>query len=374
MTKTARLLGSIGLCLLASLLFGAHAFAQDGIWISRAELMQLPTSGSAWNNVKSKANSSCGTPNLSAQNDSTNVCILAKALVFARTNQTSYRNDVLAALRSIVNSGTYNGRALALGRELAAYVISADLIDLKSIDASLDSQFRSKIRELLTTPTSRGPGNLIKCHEDRPNNWGTHCGASRAAVAAYLGDSADLARTAKVFKGWLGHRSSYAGFKYGDLSWQCNSSKPVGINPKGCTKSGHNIDGVLPDDQRRGGGFTWPPPKENYVWEGLQGAIVEAVILHRAGYDVWNWEDQALRRAVDWLHKEANFPATGDDTWQPHIINHCYGTSFPAPVPSRTGKNMGYTDWTHGPDSPVCGASPVVDETPPSPPTGLRIF
>ena len=29
--------------------------------------------------------------------------------------------------------------------------------------------------------------NLVECHEKRPNNWGNHCGASRAAVAAYLG-------------------------------------------------------------------------------------------------------------------------------------------------------------------------------------------
>ena len=43
-------------------------------------------------------------------------------------------------------------------------------------------------------------------------------------------------------------------------------------------------DGVLPDDQRRSGGFVWPPTKENYVWEALQGAIAQAVILHRAGF------------------------------------------------------------------------------------------
>src|SRR3989344_5887216 len=56
---------------------------------------------------------------------------------------------------SVVNSGTYNGRALALGRELAAYVISADLIDLKNFDVALDTSFRAKIRSLLTTPTDR---------------------------------------------------------------------------------------------------------------------------------------------------------------------------------------------------------------------------
>jgi len=325
--------------------------AANGIWISSAEVQALPMSGSAWNGLKSAADNSCGTPDLANQDDSTNVCVMAKALVFARTRQETYRSGVVSALTSVVNSGTYNGRALALGRELAAYVISADLIDLKNFDVALDTSFRAKIRSLLTTPTSghSGATSLVHCHEDRPNNWGTHCGASRLAVYAYLGDTAGIARVAQLFKGWLGDRSLYSGFGFrsGELDWQCNPSAPVGINPTGCTRDGHSIDGVLPDDQRRAGGFTWPPPKENYVWEALQGAVVQAVILKRAGYDVFTWENQALRRAVEWLHSQANFPAVGDDTWTPHLINYYYGTQFPAPVPTSPGKNMGWTDWTH---------------------------
>src|SRR3989338_36106 len=323
--------------------------APSGIWISQAEVQALPMSGSAWNGIKSAADSNCSTPDLANQDDAANVCVMAKALVFTRTGEARYRTDVTTALGSIINSGTYNGRALALGRELIAYVIAADLIDLKTFNPTMNGQFRSKITELLTTSTSGGPANLVDCHEDRPNNWGTHCGASRLAVYAYLGDTAGIARVAQLFKGWLGDRSLYSGFGFrsGELDWQCNPSAPVGINPTGCTRDGHSIDGVLPDDQRRAGGFTWPPPKENYVWEALQGAVVQAVILKRAGYDVFTWENQALRRAVEWLHSQANFPAVGDDTWTPHLINYYYGTQFPAPVPTSPGKNMGWTDWTH---------------------------
>ncbi len=179
---------------------------------------------------------------------------------------------------------------------------------------------------------------------------------------AYLGDQGDLARVAQVFKGWLGDRSSYAGFTYGDLSWQCNSSSPVGINPTGCSKSGHSIDGVLPDDQRRSGGFTWPPPQENYVYEALQGALMQAVILQRAGYDAFGWENKALLRAFQWLYNVDQFSATGDDNWEPFVINYYYGTSFPAKSPTTPGKNVGWTDWTHAGDyTPQPG-----DTTPPS--------
>jgi len=347
-------------CIIAILLAsasGIQAQSSFGIWISPAELARRPTSGAAWDRLLAKANSTCTTPNLADQDDAANVCVLAKALVFARTGEQVYRSDVVSALLSIVNSGTYEGRALALGRELAAYVIAADLIDLKTLDPALHASFSDKIRQLRTTPAGGGGvTNLIECHELRPNNWGTHCGASRAAVAVYLGDTAELARTAQVFKGWLGDRSSYAGFRYRDLFWQCDESAPVGVNPPGCTKEGHSIDGVLPDDQERGGDFTWPPPKENYVWEGLQGAVVQAAILQRAGYDVFNWENQALLRAVQWLHSQADYPAATDNKWIPHLINYYYGTEFPAPVPASPGKNMGWTDWafdTAGPAPPT---------------------
>ena len=318
------------------------------MWISPAELALRPTSGPAWNSLLSRANSSCGVPNLTDQEDAVNVCILAKALVFARTGEETYRSGVVSSLQSILDSGTYNGRALSLARELGAYVVSAELISLKTHNTTLDQQFRAKIQELLTTPTSDGPGNLIECFEERANNWGTHCGGTVAAIAAYLGDTARLARVAQVFKGWLGDRSSYAEFVFGDLSWQCDPSQPVGINPAGCMKDGHSIDGVLADDQRRGGKFSWPPPKENYVYEALQDVLLQAMILHQAGYDAFNWQDQAIFRAYRWLHEQANFPAKGDDTWQPHVVNHFYGTNFPAPVPSTPGKSFGWTDWVFG--------------------------
>jgi hypothetical protein len=71
------------------------------------------------------------------------------------------------------------------------------------------------------------------------------------------------------------------------------------------------------------------------------------VILHRQGYDAFEWGDRALLRALQWLHQHAQYPAAGDDTWIPHIINHFYRSAFPAPTPSLPGKNVGWTDWTH---------------------------
>jgi hypothetical protein len=194
---------------------------------------------------------------------------------------------------------------------------------------------------------------LRSTHEDRPNNWGTHAGASRAAVAVYLGDSEELKRMAQVFRGWLGDRESYAGFRYGSLSWQADPKTPVGINPSDTEKNGVSISGAMPDDMRRGGPFQVPPAKTGYAWEALQGATVQAEILTRQGYDAWEWEDRALLRAVDYLYQlDKTYPgqgwwAQGDDEWIVWLVNHAYDTDYPTSIPALTGKNMGWTDWTH---------------------------
>jgi hypothetical protein len=316
-----------------------------GIWIGQAELAALPMSGAGWSELLSAANSSAGSPSLSNQDSNNNVLILAKALVFARTGTASYRTDVISALRAIATGNLESGaRALALGRELAAYVIAADLVNLKTADPALDAQFRTKIKGLLTFSTGGGPGNLIECQEQRPNNWGRHCGASRIAVDMYLGDKTDLDRAAKVFHGWLGDRSAYTGFKYGDLSWQSNPSAPVGVNPVGATIQGHDVSGAQPDDMRRGGSFHWPPSATGYPWEALQGAVVQAHMLNRAGYPVWTWNDKAMLRAVQFLYN-IGWPAEGDDRWQIHIINKAYSSHFPT-TGGGAGKNMGWTQWT----------------------------
>lgn len=312
----------------------AGSGAIGSILISRDRLMSLPTSGASWQALVREADSFGGV-RLSDQNDDNDVRLLAWALVTVRTG--GDLGPIYQALARV--PGTEGADTLALGRNLAAVVLAADLVGYR--DAGFVSWLRGVIRTNLDGMT------LISTHEMRPNNWGTHAGASRVAADLYLGDTADLGRAAAVFRGWLGERSAYSGFSYGDLDWQADEGRPVGINPVGATIDGHNVDGVLPDDMRRSGGFKWPPPKENYVYEALQGALLQAELLSRAGYPAYEWSNRALLRAYTWLQNQAAFPAEGDDSWQPHLVNRRYGTSFPAPVPSRIGKNFGFTDWLY---------------------------
>lgn len=310
--------------------------------MSRSTLLSLPTSGTAWTALKNRADLPANKPNLSDQNDPNDVTALAKALVFARTGIASYRSEVIAMLKAAVGT-EYPGDALGVARGVAPLVLAADLVGWR------DPAWMTWVGGLRTWPNPDRQYSLITMHEKRPNNWGTHAGAGRIAVDLYLGDTADLARAAKVFRGYLGDRASYAGFAYGDdLSWQANRSAPVGVNPVGTVIGGKNMDGVLPDDMRRGGSATTVGDLgQSYTWEALQGILLQSELLSRAGYASWTWSDKAVLRAFTRIHA-LGYPAVGDDRWQPWLVNRRYGTSFPQPTTTTPGKSFGYADWLYG--------------------------
>ena len=359
----------IGTALLLSQLFvdpglGRAEAATRPVLVSVETLRTKPASGAAWNGLRAVADAPLGTLSLADQDENADINVLAKGLVYARTGTLRYRTAVVAALKAAVGTEV-GGRTLALGRNLPGLVIAADLVSLKSADPAFDTNvFRPWLRSLLTK-TLDGM-TLVSTHERRPNNWGTHAGAARVAIAAYLGDSTQMVRAARVFQGFLGARGTYAGFRYGDdLSWQCDPAHPVGINPTGCKKDGVVIDGVIPDDMRRGGTFRWPPAGTEYPWESLQGAVLQAELLRAAGYDSWNWQNKALLRAVQFLYNRAKWPANDDDEWQTWLLDARYGTSYKLSPPVRYGKNFGFTDWIYGPST---GGSPAPTPTPIPPP------
>jgi hypothetical protein len=332
-----------------------------GIWVSPEELAVLPMFGSAWNKLKEAADGDIGEANMAGYTANHDVNTLAVALVYARTGEAGHRQKAAEAIRSAIGT-EHTGRrkgpnspqgalAVTIARNLVSYVIAADLIELGDYDAQLDAEFRSWIDGLQYEEWE--DHSLVYNCEVRANNHGAMAGASRAAVAVYLEDQADLERTAQVFKGLLGDRDIYTGFDFPkDLSWQVDPFRPVAINPFGATKEGYLIDGALPEEMRRGGPFQFPPSPTGYPWESLQGIVVEAMILYRQGYDAWNWEDQAILRAVQFLYDlhiqypEDEWWAKGDDKWIPWLVNYVYRTNFPTRS-ARSGKNMGWTDWTH---------------------------
>jgi hypothetical protein len=328
--------------------------ARDGIWVSPEELQALPTSGPAWGQLDGFADAPAGTADISDQDNEHDVHVLAAAMVSARTGSDRLRGKAAEGIMDVIGTED-GGRSLALARGLLPYVVAADLIDLEQLDPQRDRRFRDWLRGVrneMLEPESRP--TLVTTHERAANNWGTHAGASRIAAAIYLDDRKDLERAAAVFKGFLGDRKAFKGFNYeDDLSWQADPAKPVGVVPAGERKGGVRLDGALPEDMRRGCPFRPDPCATRYPWEAMQGIAAQAELLSRQGYDAWEWEDQAVRRAAEYLFElnerspNEDWAAPAGNQWIPWLLNARYGAGFPTQVPAQPGKGMGFADWTH---------------------------
>jgi hypothetical protein len=317
----------------------------SGIWISRTELMALPTSGSAWTNIVNAANGSWGSANLADNNSNHDMMVLAGALVAARTDSSAMRSKVIAGINSLKSSGF--ARVLEMSRNIPGYVIAADVIGLKDIDPTTDSWFRGFIAGLRTKPLSghSGGDNLRETAMFSANNWGGRSRAAMVAIDLYLGDTTDIRDIVTAVRGYLGEAVSHR-LNFTDTNWHANPSNKAGINRRGATISGRNVDGVIPEDQRRTGEFSWPAPAGNYPWGALEAESMSASMLHRAGLMSFSAGDSAIARAASWLYNVNNNPASGDDTGTPWIINKYAGTSFPT-TPASMGKSIAWTDWTH---------------------------
>ena len=328
--------------------------------------MSLPTSGTAWDKMRTAAYGSWGAADLKNQDNKHDISTLAGALVFARTGDPSLRSKVrdaiMAAKRSLDETSewqTTNG-VLAAGRQLGTYVISADLIDLKNYDSVTDTEFRIWLTTIRTTNIGthgRWKAITYTC-ENAAGNWNTFACASRIAASIYLGDVADVDRASAIIRAFFGERAYYpanapgrysyfehtAGYQ---ASWACADTTWTGIDPT-CTKSGINIDGVLVEDASRGGGCcVLQGDGIMYSWEALQGLFVSTELLYRTGRygNPYGWSNQALKRALDFMQR-SGWGISNVAKYVPWIANARYGTSF-ATAENTTGRIMSWGDWLY---------------------------
>lgn len=326
----------------------------EGLWISPAELRGLPTTGTAWTKVRDAARGDWGRVDLSDNNSTHDTSTLAGALVAVRTDDDALRDRVRRALAEVASTTRF-ARVLEASRNIPGYVIAADLVGL---DAAQDRQFRAFLSALRTRPLQghSGGDDMLSTALRSPSNWGTMARAAMTAIDLYLGDRDQLQRIATAHRAFLGEAVPDP-LVYSDTAWHANPRDKAGINRRGATIDGRSVDGVLPEDQRRTGepSAGKPAPRGSYPWEALQGAVVTAVLLDRAGVVDFAAGDDALRRAYAWLTGTNGNAAEGDDLWQPWLVNSIRGTSFPTAATRSPGKNMAWTDWTHGPGSPAAG-------------------
>lgn len=331
----------------------ASAATGGSLLLSPSELAARPTSGPAWDALVKVAQGSLGTADLTDQNNKHAVRTLGVALVADRTDSATYRSKARAAILAAIGTERVgaNNSTLALGRQLGAYVMAADLIGLDGAD---DARFRSWLGPLRTEVLGGHSiwTSLTITHEKSGNNWGAFAGASRIAASLYLGDTADVARAAAVLRGFLGDRTAWVdprGLSAAEASWACSTVAFTPINPP-CQKNGIDLDGAIVRDVSRGGDLRWPPGSAgfSYEQESLQGLIVQAELLSRAGYPAWSWSDRALRRAANFVTRYNGWNYSSANKHVPWLLNARYGLSLPTQA-AGMGRVFGFTDWLYGP-------------------------
>ncbi|UCH11234.1 MAG: T9SS type A sorting domain-containing protein [Fidelibacterota bacterium] len=354
---------------LGNLLLCSVCLAQIGIWTSAEELADKPMSGPPWEVMKASADEvDPAWAYVSNQDNNNNSHILAAAIVYARSGDETYKGKVVAACEQLANAGypvlspEINGneadnRTLAWARETGSYALAADLVGYRT------TAFGTWLRNMAEVYVGTDNRTLLYMFQLRPNNWGTHAFGSLCAIYAFLQDTTRLAEVRDYWvQAVLGPKPET--MEYGEISWHVDSNNLRLINPKGAVKQGLNIDGVMPDDMRRNGSFSNPPPSRStdYHWGFLQGTVIGARILERFGLSIWDVADSAIYRAgyafqVRWEATYGGWKADGDDLWMLPFFDDTYGTSWTEGQPERVwehGKNAGwpYVVWD---GSPVSG-------------------
>ena len=321
-----------------------------GLWISPAELAWLPLEGSAWRAVLAVAEGDLGTANVADQDSTHDGNTLACALAAARTGRADLRRKATGALSSAI--GTEAGaRWLAIGRNLGAYVIAADVLGIRS----------GPIYEWLGGFLTRTLRANNTDEQVLVGNWSSGSNASAqtgfvtAALSVYTKDFARLATFWDGYRRYCGDRTSPVKQTSNSDAWQFVPSDPVAIQDKGAVKQGCRLDGAIGNDMSRGGDDVCSPGWTLYPWVGLEGVVPAALVFARAGYPAWEIADEAIRRAHDylWFLRQT----TGNPDWFDgrranecvYLVNRAYGMRFPCSLPVDGGRTFGFSDWTHAP-------------------------
>jgi hypothetical protein len=296
------------------------------LWISKAEIDTRPMSGDDWTDMLATADvDPWPDAAMSDQDSTTNLYALSGALVYLRTGTVSYRTKVESYLQDLIDAGYEKVSPTALGyaRNLGAYVLAADMCNIRLNNPTLHADFAAFAEGALTESyVGGGMSDVRDGAYDRPNNIGNWCRWSCLITYAYIGDTAELDGIVEEVAFWLGDRTrGGASALWGptaspDLSWHedpTDSGTLRGIVSDGVTRFGHDFSGIQPEEMRRDDSF----------WSGTfpSGATVSGANLGAnapttsiVGELLFFTDDGNVSRVVD-----THNTGTGDVTWSPDL-------------------------------------------------------
>ena len=344
---------------------------RDYVLIRNSDLMAKPTSGAGWNFLKTQADSAWGTPDLLALNSTTQTKVLAAALVYARTGDVAYRDKVIAAVTKAPGTelkwGTTKPVVLPFARNVFGYVVAADLVDMPLNTVTADGrtweQFLRGAREQVFPGNTRWP-NLEITSGDSASNWNAYALSSHLAISLVLDDEAAVARDITIYRRFLGDTTSpwpafrpTAGYawagniftgSYPGRTWDMTPTLQRGINP---AVPGDPRSGAIILDALR---HTSAPSTRccrmdlagrAYTEESLDALLAINMMLRAQGTDFTNFEDQALRRAYEFLLRNGGPSGYSTHRYLALAINKTYGTAYSTAAGDSVGRHLGFGGW-----------------------------
>jgi len=335
------LLVGLLLCVLAS-----ASGRADVVWISTEEIMRQPIGTPAWRHLSRWAEGVTAAVRLDDNDSKHDVSTLAAAIKAVRLQDETERAKVVNALKRVtaVTEGGLS-KTFTLARGMQSYVIAADIIKYRN------ARFKKWVEWAVQVdlPGHSGGRGILEVAKVSDNNHGGHARAALAVTAVYLEREDWLRDVTQSYRTIIGDSPDH-GIDWSDTNWHDPKlRRKFGIAPAGASLGGINISGAQPEELRRGDEFKWPPRQTDYAWEGLQSILATHYVLVRSGKVDLHAGDDAILRAYNFMVNTLRWPAEGDDTWQPWLINSMFGTKFPTVTPTRPGKSVGFTDYTHAP-------------------------
>jgi PKD domain len=355
------------------------------LFVSAAQLAELPTTGAEWDELVDHATPALGTPSLLDSSQYISGRVVARGLAWARngTGGSTSRSAVISACAALAGtSNAYDSRAMF--RALAGYVIAADLVDMPR-DTPMTHQpgttWDAWTRAAVTGAWGSDPAwPSVYAGAAAPHHEGGYARASYAALAAYHGLADDLGRCYAILSRYVGNTDRPNPFTAPTADgkaggWWCATGFDAAaaahylaaqgvINPDCSTAKG----GVNVEDAARGGGPSVITGNGVlYSLGAAEGNLAAAIILARHGYpQIWGDGANGLRRAATRLAVDAAV-----STWLaqhrgiPYLINQVYGAGT---IATPTAGTIGNSRLLQGVDWLTLGSA---DTSWPAPAEGI---
>ncbi|HSL28237.1 MAG TPA: hypothetical protein VK900_03470 [Anaerolineales bacterium] len=375
------------------------AYEQGGIWLTPAEIAQIPTNNPGWDSLVEWANKPMdivGELPCTAGGDTreadcsgdiqTTRVMFAKAIVGMRTDDQAMIDEAKAELDRVPEAvETWTEVTPSKDRKwgernIPLIAVTANILDYRP--AELLAALNKVVREY-----GWEDGNTV---EDQAllgmANLPSHGRWALMSVAYLDEDFETVNEVVKVQAKFWGEENW--GGAPNDHRFQLSSSgseddwqrlqpgrkrNPVGIMPAGITWNGHGLGGLyLADQYRAEPGPVWPPSYTNYIYEGLAPNVTIAFAADHLGFEsVFALGNYALLRTLLFQYSthdgKESWPPSGNDEWIVAAVmtwaQPVFGDSLPAsllpepdaPVPwplpvspgGNPGRSMGFMYATH---------------------------